>query len=386
MKIVWHSCAPWARSGYGTQTAIWIQKLTEMGHEIVVSSFYGLSGAPTQWNGITILPGFGPAYCSTSLYEHSKRINPDLVITLGDVWVLDPKLLGQLPIAHWLPADCRPMSFADRNMVEAANVCQLMAMSKFGFDRFSQAGFDPVYVPHGIDLDVFNIPEDREESREMMGFGDNFVIGANLANNDAIRKALPEIMAAFAKFHNDRPDSLLSLHTCVHQEGGQDLEFLAEHLGITDLCRVVDQYSYTSGLISDSDMAQWYGSLDVLCSASYAEGFGLPIVEAQACGVPVITTNASSMTELNPHGIQVEGIPFWNGVHRGWWIRPDIRGIYESFHEAYDKRDDVDPKQLRDFARKYEVNKVAEDYMGPAVEELGRRMALRFPKGAANAG
>jgi len=382
VKILWHSCSPWARSGYGTQTATWITKLTEMGHEITVSSFWGLTGSPTSWNGITILPGFGANYCSPSLLEHAKRIRPDLIITLGDIWVLDPNIVGQLPIAHWLPSDCRPMSTADRQMVEAAGVFQLIAMSKFGHKRFSDAGFDALYVPHGINLETFSLPQDREEARAQMGLGDNFVIGANMANNDAIRKALPEVMVAFAKFHNDRPDSLLSLHTCVHQEGGQDLEFLAEHLGITDVTRVVDQYSYTAGLISDDDMAQWYGAIDVLCSTSFGEGFGLPIIEAQACGVPVITTNTSSMPELNPYGIQVDGLPFWNGVHRGWWTRPDIRGIYNAFHESYERKDDIDRKQLRDFASKYEVNKVAKDYMAPAIEELGRRMETR---GAANA-
>jgi len=348
-----------------------------MGHEVVISTFWGLTGSPTQWNGITVLPGFGANYCSSSLHEHARRMKPDLVITLGDIWVLDPNLLKELPIAHWLPSDCRPMSTADRNFVEANGVFQLIAMSRFGQERFAAAGFDPVYVPHGIDLDVFDFPEDRDEARTRMDLDGRFVIGANMANNDAIRKALPEVMLAFAKFHNDRPDSLLSLHTCVHQDGGQDLEFLAEHLGITDITRVVDQYSYTAGLISDQDMAQWYGSIDVLCSTSYGEGFGLPIIEAMACGVPVITTRTSSMIELNPHGIQVDGQPFWNGVHRGWWTRPDIRGIYEAFHEAYEKKDDTDKKQLREFASNYEVNKVADEYMAPAIEELGKRMEAR---------
>src|SRR5216684_2885176 len=94
-------------SGYGTQTAIWIQKLTEMGHEVIVSAYWGLSGSPSEWNGITILPGFGQAYCSASLSQHCKAVNPDLVITLGDIWVLDPNLLKALPVAHWVPCDCR---------------------------------------------------------------------------------------------------------------------------------------------------------------------------------------------------------------------------------------------------------------------------------------
>ena len=140
--ILWHSPAPWSPlpSGYGTQTAIWARKLTEMGHEVVISNFWGMNGTVTEWDGITVLPGFGGAYCSPSLQQHARHVKPDLVITLGDVWVLDANVVRELPVAHWLPSDCRPMSTADRNVLEASG-SQLIAMSKFGHERFRQAGF-----------------------------------------------------------------------------------------------------------------------------------------------------------------------------------------------------------------------------------------------------
>src|SRR5208282_3620374 len=161
---------------------------------------------------------------------------------------------------------------------------------------------------------IFKPPADRSAIRAELGLkDDSFVIGVNAANNDAIRKAAPEMMLAFAKFHADHPDAVLALHTGVHQDGGQNLEVIAENLGITDRIRVVDQYRFHAGMITPAELADWYGALDVLAGCTYAEGFGLPIIEAQACGIPVITTNASSMTELNPHGIGIDGEPFWNG-------------------------------------------------------------------------
>lgn len=373
-RIVWHSCAPWAPSGYGTQTAIWIKKLTEMGHEVIVSSYWGLSGSPTQWNGITILPGFGQGYCSTSLGQHCRAINPDLVITLGDVWVLDANVLQEIPVAHWLPADCRPMSTADRAVVDASGA-QLIAMSRFGEEQFRNAGFDPVYVPHGIDTSLFKPMDNRKALRESIGIGeDDFLIGINGANNDAIRKSLPEQFLAFARFYQRHPEALLALHSGVHQDGGQDLEALGENLGITDRIRVVDQYRYHGGLVAAEDIAEWYNAIDVLAACSFGEGFGLPIVEAQACGTPVITTAASSMPEVNELGYQVEGEPFWNGVHKAWWKRPSISGIDAALEQAYDNRDKVDRQALRDFACGYDVHTVAEKYMGPAVDELVGRM------------
>ena len=233
-------------------------------------------------------------------------------------------------------------------------------------------------MPHGIDFGEWTVPEDKAALREAAGIGpDTFVIGVNAANNDAIRKAPSEMLLAFAKFLQSRPDSLLWLHTAVHCDGGQDLECLAENLGITDRVRVVDQYRYNAGLIQPSDLRDWYGCLDVLLAATYAEGFGLPIVEAQACGVPVITTRCSSMEELNPDGAQVDGEPFWNGVHRAWWIRPFISGIVAALEETYERRGEVDPVKLREGVARYEVGRVAEEHMGPVVGELVERMAAR---------
>lgn len=349
-----------------------------MGHDVFVSAFWGLNGSPTQWDGITVLPGFGGSYASPSLQQHARHVQPDLVITLGDVWVLDPAVLREIPVAHWLPADCRPMSVADRGVVEAGGA-QLVAMSQFGLSRFKEAGFgSSLYVPHGISFEDWTIPQDKAALREAAGIGpDTFVIGVNAANNDAIRKAPSEMLLAFAKFLRSRPDSLLWLHTAVHCDGGQDLEFLAESLGITDRVRVVDQYRYSAGLIQPADLRDWYGACDVLLAATYAEGFGLPIVEAMACGTPVVTTRCSSMEELNPDGLQVDGEPFFNGVHRAWWIRPSVSGMVAALEETYERRGDVDPVKLRESVSRYEVNRVAAEHMGPSIDVLLERMAAR---------
>ncbi len=349
-----------------------------MGHEVYISTFWGLNGSPTTWEGITVLPGFGAGYCSPSLQQHARHIQPDLVLTLGDVWVMDPGVLRELPVAHWLPEDARPMSFAVRGVVEAAG-SHLVAMSRFGQARFRDAGFtNALYVPHAIDFGVFKIPEDKAALREKHGIGpDTFVIGVNAANNDAIRKAPSEMFLAFAKFLRSRPDSVMWLHTAVHCDGGQDLEFLAESLGLTDKIKVVDQYRYNSGLIQPEDLCEWYQCLDVLCASTYGEGFGLPIPEAMACGVPVITTDASAMTELNPDGIRVGGVPFWNGVHRAWWIRPDVGELVAAFEQVHERRGDVDPVKLRESVAQYEVGRVAEEHMRPVVDELLSRMAAR---------
>jgi glycosyltransferase involved in cell wall biosynthesis len=270
------------------------------------------------------------------------------------------------------------MSTAVRNVVEAGG-SQLVAMSRFGQARFRDAGFgNALYCPHAIDFSVFKPPADKAALREAFGIPEStFVIGVNAANNDAIRKAPAEMLLAFAKFTRSHPDSVLFLHTAVHCDGGQDLECISENLGITDRVKVVDQYRYSAGLIQPSDLAEWYGAIDVLLAATYGEGFGIPIIEGMACGVPVITTRCSSMEELNPDGIQIGGEPFWNGVHKGWWVRPSISEMVGALEQAYEQRGDVDPVKLRESVAQYEVSRVAEEHMAPVIGELVSRMAAK---------
>jgi glycosyltransferase involved in cell wall biosynthesis len=52
------------------------------------------------------------------------------------------------------------------------------------------------------------------------------------------------------------------------------------------------------GQLSDSELAELYRGATALVLVSLYEGFGLPLVEAMACGTPVITSNLASMPEV----------------------------------------------------------------------------------------
>jgi glycosyltransferase involved in cell wall biosynthesis len=61
--------------------------------------------------------------------------------------------------------------------------------------------------------------------------------------------------------------------------------------GLGDRARLV-------GFVDDADLPALYSTADLLAFPSLYEGFGLPLLEAMACGTPVVTSNASSLPEV----------------------------------------------------------------------------------------
>ncbi len=351
-KVLIHSNAPWVPSGYGKQTAHLVRVLQELGHEVVVSCFSGLTGAPIEWNGALVLPSGMFEYGVDVLLPHMEHVQPDLTVALMDVWKLGPladALLAQpRPVAAWVPVDCTPLSRLDEAFFKTSNV-KPIAMSRFGEAQLKNAGLDPLYAPHVVDRQVFKplTAEDRTKYREAMGVDDRFVIGLCAANNDSTRKGFPEQFEAFRKFHQEHPDAMLWVHSIGKSARGLDLPRLALEMGIEPTSvRISDTYPQVAGMFDDSLMADWYGMLDVLSSCSYAEAFGVPMVEAQACGTPVIATAGSAMREQTLTRWSVQGQPYWNHVHGAWWTRPDVDAIVRAYKNAR-----LHAKNYRDKAR-----------------------------------
>jgi glycosyltransferase involved in cell wall biosynthesis len=101
------------------------------------------------------------------------------------------------------------------------------------------------------------------------------------------RKNIPVLLRALARLH-DR-DVRLAL---VGGKGWLYDEIFAqvEALGLRERVRFI-------GYVDDADLPLWYGACAALVFPSLYEGFGLPVVEAMACGAPVIAARTSSLPE-----------------------------------------------------------------------------------------
>jgi glycosyltransferase involved in cell wall biosynthesis len=316
-----------------------------------------------------------------------------LLLTLMDVWALTSDKLTPLRIASWVPVDHDPLPPRVLEFFARTGATPI-AMSKFGQRALQDRGLDALYVPHGVDTNQMR-PLNRTEVREAAGIpDDSFVIGmvANNKGQAPPRKAFPQVFQAFAEFHRQHPDTFLYLHSEMFGvDSGLNLIALAEICGVPqDAMIATDQLSMHLGIPAD-DMAAIYNGMDVLACPSYGEGFGIPIVEAQSCGVPVIVTNWTAMPELVGAGWLVEGDTWYDPPHGSFYKNPSIYDILEAFRAAYETANTMGAA-AREFALGYDVDRVMNELWVPVLEEiekprevapLGNRAQRRAAKKAA---
>jgi glycosyltransferase involved in cell wall biosynthesis len=381
-RIGWNSNAPFANTGYGTQTAQVISRLKAQGNQVAVFNNYGLEGTNSEWNGIPIYQRGADLYSNDVVPAHmfhwasQNPKAPNVLITLYDVWVFKGQRWSDWNVASWVPIDHVPAP------PQVASWCRQdfvtpLAMSQYGQDILANVGIDSLYIPHAIE-DVFRPTKyvDGVSGRKFIGIPDDkFVVGMNAANKGVSpnRKAFGENLLAFSIFAKQHNDVVLYLHTdYLGHLGGIKLDQLVKSCGIPEeKLKFIDPYVYKSG-IDQKRLASIYTAMDVLLATSYGEGFGIPTIEAQACGTPVIVSEFAASTELCGDGWLIDGQPLWDAPQSSWFHMPSVPKIVEALEDAY-QRDRERSLKAIEFARAYNADTVFEKYWIPALEVLKSR-------------
>lgn len=350
-----------------------------------------------NWGGILHFPGMQLTWGNAHQFGvdvvgfHAKNWGADVIMPHMDLWPLrglSETLRAQsinIPFVPWFPVDMAPLPPPVREMAKTA--FRRIVFSRFGERMVNEAGLDCYYVPHGYNSETYK-PKDRTESRKAMNLPeDAFVVGIVAANQgNPSRKSWNEMLEAFAQFKRKHPDAMLYLHTHVEQrQGGVNLIEAFEYFGLEakkDVA-IVDQYQYVLGLPEDQ-MATMYSAFDVLMNVSQGEGFGIPILEAQACGTPVIVGDWTSMSELCMAGwaVPMEDATRWRtplGAYQ--WI-PHVGAIVEALEQAYDARGNEKlRKKAATKATYYDADRITERYWKPVLKDIDAAIkASREPK------
>jgi glycosyltransferase involved in cell wall biosynthesis len=104
------------------------------------------------------------------------------------------------------------------------------------------------------------------------------------------RKNLGALVRAFEQLAPEMPDIQLVL-AGGYNANGQEILRQVEQSPLTKRIRI-------TGRIADEDLPALYAGAQVVALPSKHEGFGLPMIEAMACGTPVVANNASSLPEV----------------------------------------------------------------------------------------
>ena len=208
------------------------------------------------------------------------------VLTIHDLWLdrhpaFSKKLFGQR-ISSWKTR---------RGAVRAEKI---IAVSEFSKQEIHEVFNIPrekiAVIYHGCSSDMFPDRDQRtwDEVRERLGLSDRpfivFVGGAEYRKN---HRVLFEAFAQASRLHQEF--SLLAIGDETVR--GVSLRQTAQTLGIAKMVKC-------PGFLSVADLRMVYSQAVAMVFPSLYEGFGIPLLEAMACGTPIVTGQESALPEV----------------------------------------------------------------------------------------
>lgn len=255
----------------------------------------------------------------------------------------------------------------------------IVTSTRWSRDRLIDFGFpdDKVHVVTcGVDLKTFT-PLSAEEAlsqRTALQIPLDAVVFLNIGV-PTWNKGLDLLLRAFAATHKRYPNTRLIL------KDARGLYGLPIDSVLSDIQRTypglltpatLAAISVIPSNLTQSQIRSLYGLADWYVSPYRAEGFNLPVLEAQACGTPVITSSGGATDDFcNTSGVRKIASVFKRG-HLGQdtescWVEPYFQALEELMLQAASEgplsNSGLDPhrKAARDNAEKYSWDRVADD-------------------------
>ncbi len=206
-----------------------------------------------------------------------------VVLTLHDFfWIVYPDhfvSIKRIPVTYTIR---RSVARADRILVGTSYIKQ-QTMEYFGVpeDRFA-------VIPYGLDQRFFG-RADQEQLRNVRhkyGIDSPYILAVGDIHP---RKNLERLLKAFAILPEREEVRLVLVGKPLWKT--KELYEVIEKAGLKESV-------ITTGYVPDADLLLLYQGAEVFCYPSLYEGFGFPIIEAMASGVPVATSNTTSCPEV----------------------------------------------------------------------------------------
>lgn len=355
--------ASWLATGFAKFNREVIKRLHATGkYEIAEMGNYGRQDAPEAaklpWRFYGVLPLNEEEHkvyqsnptCQFGSYKFDGTVadfQPDFVFSFLDPWMMQhlvsSRFRGNYKLILTPTVDSAPQrqEWLDKIFNRADFVT---AYARFGRRTLEAQGCKVTAVTSpGVDLNVFR-PMNKNDVRKAWGIGRGddrtksiYIIGTVMRNQK--RKLFPDLFESYAmlrkKYANLREieKSVLLCHTSW-PDVGWDLPELLQRSGIQrhviftykcDSCKKTflnwflpcngagmgqcifcgqnaAHMPNTHNSVSESELAEIYNLMDIYCQPAICEGWGVPVTEAKACGVPVLCSNYSALEDHVENG------------------------------------------------------------------------------------
>jgi glycosyltransferase involved in cell wall biosynthesis len=303
------SDAPFLPTGYSNQSKQLADYLVKKGHDVhyLANAYNGntlvqaklIDG--TEFN-YKIYGEMVHSYFMNTLSQHLKETKTDILFILLDTFMLYPHLLNvdlsPAKSVFFFPSDGGGgMPKNCDNILR--KVDKAIAMAKFGQKQVKDYyNMDVQHIPHGLNIERFNRlnDDDRAKLRLKWGLNDKFVVGVVARNQP--RKMLDRTFKAMHFIKDKIPNAILFLHLDPNDPAGQmfNMGSMIQRYGLENRVAFSGMQAH-KGFDWDK-MNEVYNLMDCFLLTTSGEGFGIPIIEAMACEVPVIATDYTTTPEL----------------------------------------------------------------------------------------
>lgn len=347
-KILFCTESSHLHSGFGNYSRAIISRLHAAGYNVAELSCYRSSAQPKTepWK---IYPAAIPKdhpnhkdYMVDASNQFGKFVfdfvvvdfKPDIVIDFRDFWMFAFQEISTLrKFFYWIIAptiDSTPLLLD--TMINFSNADMVLTHTHWAsktlknLDKNNRLNLGGV-IHDSVDSNIFKPIKNKLKHKLDNNISDNtFVIGSVLRNQK--RKLIPELFGILKNLIDNNKTNkkiLLYLHTSYPELNGWNIPELLLEYGVESnvlftykckkcLNKIIRTYSgpntvcnkcgskagmtsVTNG-VTDHELCEIYNLFDIYIQYAICEGFGIPQVEAAACGLPLITVNHGAMKEI----------------------------------------------------------------------------------------
>ena len=418
-RVLFVSEAAYLNTGYAKYSKEVISRMQKTGkYDIAEFSIYGRHDEPKRknigWKNYPNMPDPEnqeqlQAYNSNNSNQFGawrfERVcldfEPDIVLTIRDFWM--DSFIYHSPYRRifswaWMPTvDASPQNQEWLDMFRDADY--VLTYSHWAKKIIEQQGgkkINTVGVASPSAAPCFT-PMNRSEIRSQLGLRDDVNIIGTVMRNQR-RKLFPALAESFSKylkksgdnntflyFHTSFPDAGWNLPQIIHENEISSrviMTYVCEQCGSVEpsffrdskkQCGNCRKFSSTPSSVgngvSDEILAKIYNIFDLYVQCANSEGFGLPQVEAAACGIPIACTNYSAMEDvvnyLGAYPIDYSCYKeLETGCNRAVPYTDSIVDIFTNFFsKSVDDRKSHRNKTRELFEENYSWEKTAEEWM-----------------------